>query len=205
MSAALGSLGTTVMVEMDQSVHRIRGVREGSNECSHIFGAQTRILLGLMSACSWKTGSTSLQINLDTSIMPGNFLVFKAGVMATANVLAANEQMLQRLDAPDFPIQPSVVVEGASTIDMCSPLSLRATVLSSREVLYKWACFDDVLLDGLLQTETGSILSFRAGTPEMQIDTSYTFAVTVTDFLGFQSEPDTIRVTKQRAYRTCIV
>ena len=201
VSSALGSLATTVMVSMDQSVNRIGGVLEGSNECSQIFGGQTLILFGLEPTCSWTTDSTTLQINLGsgTSVMPGNFLVFKAGTMATANGLAANEQMSNQLAAPEFPRVLSVVLEGPSTVDMCSSLSLRATAASSRAVLYNWACYDNAILHALLQTENGSVLSFRAGTPEMTVDTSYTFAVAVTDFLGSQSEPATVRVTKQRA------
>jgi len=189
------------MIKMDQSVKRVGSVLIGSEECPVIFAVQTLNLFGLEPTCSWAKGYESFQIMLgaDTSIVPGALLVFKAGTMATANGLAANEQMVHLVAAPEFPTLPLVVLEGPFTIDVCSPLLLRATASSSRAVLYNWACYDNDVLDASLQIESESVLSFRAGTPEMAVDTFYTFAVTVTDFLGSQSEPATVRVLKQRA------
>jgi hypothetical protein len=82
---------------------------------------------------------------------------------------------------------------------MCSPLELRASSSSSRDVLYSWSCYDSDVINALLQTENGPVLAMRAGTPEMEVDTFFTFAVTATNFLGVRSAPQTLRVLKQRA------
>ena len=200
VSAALGARGTTVLVSMDQAVQRVGGVLTGDRECPVLFGAQTLNSLGAAPRCSW-TGSASLQIDLGTrpSVVPDSLLTFKAGVMATANGIAANQQMSVQVAVPEFPQPPTVELDGPSTIDMCSPLALTAAASSSRDVIFSWACYDSNVLHALLQTQNTSALIFPAGTPEMAADTFYTFAVTVTDYLGIQSEPATVRLYKQRA------
>jgi hypothetical protein len=203
VSAALGPRGTTIMVKMDQSVERVDGVLKGDKECYALFGSQTLNTFGGWGAvprCSW-TDSSSLQIQLGTkpSVVPGSLLTFKAGVMATANALSTNQQMSVQVAAPEFPQPPTVELDGPSTIDMCSPLVLTAAASSSRDVIFSWACYESNVLNALLKTQNTSVLNFPSGTPAMTADTYYTFAVTITDYLGTQSEPATVRVYKQRA------
>jgi len=200
VSAVLGPRATTVDVTLDQTVKRVGGEKNINAECPLLFGGPTLSSLGVQPKCTW-TDSSSIQIELGrgTSIVPSSLLTFRAGVVATTNELAANEQTSVRVAAPEFPQPPTVELEGPSLVDMCSPLQLHATASSSRDVIYSWACYDNDVLDAQLQMENGSMISLPAGTPEMAIDTHYTCAVIVTDFLGTRSEPATIRVFKQGA------
>eukprot|EP00291_Cryptomonas_curvata_P015331 CAMPEP_0172152300 /NCGR_PEP_ID=MMETSP1050-20130122/757_1 /TAXON_ID=233186 /ORGANISM="Cryptomonas curvata, Strain CCAP979/52" /LENGTH=374 /DNA_ID=CAMNT_0012820599 /DNA_START=1213 /DNA_END=2334 /DNA_ORIENTATION=- len=145
---------------------------------------------------------TDKKLNIITgyqaSIVPGSVIavLFKADLRSLNGVSPPSNSSVV-LSGPKKTLL-AISVQGATTVDQCSGLELRAIVLSPRPLVFTWRCLNDAEFDSFLVTVSGSALILAAGAPEMGVvDKTFEIAVSATDFMGSTSSKIVLKVHKQ--------
>ena len=95
-------------------------------------------------------------------------------------------------------VPPPISVKCTDTIDPCSSLEVRVTVLSPRPATISWACTNDQDFNRYLQTLSAFTLQLSEGTSQMTtFPKEYVIEISVVDFLGVTSAPRIFRVLKK--------
>jgi hypothetical protein len=194
MSAEYGQSGEKVSVLFSAGTNA-GGFSLGAGNCSAIL--KDTSLLGVIPTCVW-IANDHLTIFLGNGaiLLPGNSL--EVINIQSQNQVTDPTSITFQVQPPGLRIAPRIWLQGPSTIDQCSALTIKAFSSSARPLTYSWSCSNDDFLNSIISHLTLDSLQLREGTPEMTIlDKSYVISVKGRDFLGTSSQTRIIYVTKR--------
>jgi len=204
-SIRFSSTGTSIDTIFDQPTDRA-GMTAENTMCELILSSATVATLGTGSKCVWSAdnamtiflGDIQALVQGVAAISPGNAIHVLLGVLKSRNKVSPFSAASAVVARPLVVLQPEVSVKGTDTIDPCSSLEVRASVLSPRDASVTWACSNDKDLNSYLATVSSSTLFLPIGTSQMTtFPKEYAIEVNVVDFLGVQSVPVIFRVLKK--------
>ena len=200
-SLRFDSTGGKVLMRFDALTNRAN-MSTTNSDCKPLFVPESISLIGSLAKCVWMS-SRVLEIHLgrDATVGPGDSIVLsKSGGLRSSNgkSKAAGVNPTRRstvttgsgalLTIPEILVAPSIEIKCPETIDPCSALEIRATVISPRPPTYLWSCNNDDYLNDFLSTQGGDSVTFPPGTPSMRtLDKTYRIVVRAVDFLGTSS------------------
>lgn len=168
-------------------------------DCSAIFDEAAVASFGNTSDCVWFDFDVLIVLMADgPTVLPGDTLQMK-GIRNVLQV-SAETDTAPTVFAPLVPRYPSLMVSGPAEIDNCASMEINAVSASPRDLVYNWRGIDpsvaddeltdaDRSFDAAVSVTTGPRLFLDSFTPEMvECDRTYNIAVSVVDFLGFESE-----------------
>jgi len=204
-SIRFSSTGTSIDTIFDQPTDRASMTAENTM-CELILSGTTVAKLGTGSKCVWSAdnamtiflGNIQALVQGVAAISPGNAIDVLLGVLKSRNKVSPFSAASAVVARPIVVLQPEVSVKGTDTIDPCSSLEVRVSVLSPRDASVTWACSNDEDLNSYLATVSSSTLFLPTGTSQMTTFLKeYAIEVNVVDFLGVPSVPVIFRVLKK--------
>jgi len=197
VSAALDASGTVLLLTADQPSNRASMTAHHSS-CALALAPASLPSLGAAPRCSWRSDAVlSVTLDAGASVMPGDTVTFLPGAVRSKNGLSLPSAASARVDAPPFPVAPSLSVSGTDSVDPCSELVVNARASSPRALAFSWRAIDDDALQIVLSGLTSSTLWLAPGTAELTTPgKTYWVAVRATNFLGAASEEVMFAFTK---------
>ena len=176
--------------------------------CDRVLSDETIAMLGSGSVCVFKSDLEltiflgdikGLEISQPgAAIKPSDIVLVRANALKSLNQISPFSSASAAVGRPLVVSPPEVSVKGKDTIDPCSSLEVRASVLSPRDAIVQWSCLNDVAFNSFLATQSGATLSLGKGTKEMSVfPKEYVIEVNAVDFLGVSSTPQIFRVLKK--------
>jgi hypothetical protein len=197
-SIVFNTVGTSINVVFDGPTDRASMTSENT-ACDLVLSIDSVAKLGTGSVCVWQD-ATHLTIFLGKAptIVPNDIVSVREGVLKSLNQVSHSSTASANIARPLVTALPEVSVKGTNTIDPCSSLEVRTSVLSPRPATVIWSCSNDESLNSYLATISSSTLSLAAGTSQMStFPKDYVLEVNVVDFLGVSSGPKIFRVLKK--------
>lgn len=205
-SIRFSTTGTSIDVIFDAPTDRAGMTNDTS--CNLVLLDGTVAKLGAGSACVFKSDFAltvflgdikALEIaQPGMAIEPGDAMSVRPNALKSLNKISPFSSASAPVSRPLVLLPPQVSVKGKDSIDPCSTLELRASVLSPRDFTVTWSCLNDAGFDRFLATKSGATLSLGEGTKEMSVfPKQYVIEVKVVDFFGVSSTPQIFRVLKK--------
>jgi hypothetical protein len=134
-AARLDALGLAVDVEFDQPTDRA-GMGPKDSDCGAVLAAAALApLAGAAGAaqCVWRSAALlRIMLGVGASLIPGTELELRPGALRSANRVSPAAAARAAVLPPALPMPPAVAVWFPSTVDQCSPLTLRGGADSPR-------------------------------------------------------------------------
>ena len=202
--------GTSIDVLFDAPTDRA-GMTADSVGCAQILSSESIAKLGTGSRCVWKTDESMTiflgdvqgdvdrgALTWDKVIKPNDILAVRPDALKSRNQVSAASVSTSVVARPLVVVPPPISVKGTDTIDPCSSLEVRVTVLSPRPATISWSCTNDQDFNRYLQTLSAFTLQLSEGTSQMTtFPKEYVIEISVVDFLGVTSAPRIFRVLKK--------
>lgn len=192
------TLGTQIAVRFDQATDR-GGL---AFACEDLLANETKSILGEQFVCMW-ADDKSMTITLGrkaSAQVEDKLTVLGQKIKSKNRISSSMPENSISISRPEIVQIPRIQVQGPTTIDPCSSLTIYALGISPRALSFSWSCSNDDNLNRFLGTLRPSVstLALGSGTRDMaMLDKTYVISVVATDFMGSTSEPATIRVLKK--------
>ena len=160
-------------------------------DCSTVFTASTVTLFGASPACHWVSNAQlQVELGLGATVSPSTPLQVVANAFARCGgVATASAAASVAVLAPSSAAMSSVFISGPSMASLCEDLTLTAVTFasSSHALSYSWTLPSAFLLvDGAasIDLHSPSVTVPAALFSSFTSQPTYTFTLTVTDYLG---------------------
>ena len=207
-SIRFSTTGTSIDVVFDSPTDRASMTRRNI-DCRRILSSATVAMLGRRARCVWMSdlmmtiflGDIKGLIAIGRhAIEPGDVIAIHPNVIKSRNKVSPYSATSGVVARPSVLATPEVSVKGPNTIDPCSGLEVRASILSPRPSKVKWSCRNDPDLHKYLELVNSETLTLPAGTSQLSTSNKeYEIEINVEDFLKVSSVPIIFKVLKKAA------
>jgi cysteine-rich repeat protein len=184
----------------------MEGMLGGSFSCDRFFDGDTVAEFGENAVCYWETlQDLGILLGAGATLAPGSVLRGQSSILRSANGISGYaESMSVTVGAPQASFVPKFAVMAAQAISACETMYINVLYASSRPYSFVWSCVkcgdNHEAAEALAQE-----VSYVSGpelilTPDILVATDYTFVFDVyaVSFLGVQSRPTTVSVTRNQ-------
>ena len=203
-SVRFSTTGTSIDCVFDAPTDRA-GMTADITSCENVLESTSVAKLGMGAMCVWKS-DVEMTIFLGDikaldngiAIRPNDVLSVRPNSLKSLNRISSFSSATSIIARPLIVSPPEVSVKGTDTIDPCSSLEVRVSVLSPRPASVSWTCLNDPDFSSYLATVSSSTLFISTGTsPMTTFPKTYVIEINVVDFLGVSAPPKIFRVLKK--------